>query len=1008
MSSQPFEGIWTQENWRHCGPVSRRYDSLGVGSPTTDSVGQEEAWTKALDSNNVRSILQCMQPLSAKGNMDGNSQVVTLCNWVENMASASKRDLLSLCFSCCQGLWMYLDQHSLTRVHKLLQTLRNLLLLAKWGRDHGSPGVEVERWEREHWALQRHLWLGQLVQWWGIMGFLPSPPDLQERMRLAHVWQELDENRRRARQERLGEEVPKGECGSLVQCMMALLEKEHKPVWVSGEPGQQSYPPPCLQDLLRLVLVPCFDVLLVHAILMYFLLDLGHLLQCKDDLLKSFSCAFSLPPGFCHQVKGLWLLDQGQISASIDLLLSPKSRHPWLMQLHWPIIQFLLRSRETRRAHQYLYVIRPSVKSVQDFMLHVDVLLQNRCIREAWGLLRAGQLCGDNVNTVREQMKKKLWTGPEMGTVALDKEVPELFSDGSCSVAPTQTLKKGPGKMLGAAGPRCEGRPPQPLSSRLFRFQGTDTLSSERVFVLLRDSVSELDDCSWHERVSMQAVWQQTPQDTGFLFSPAVLQHTVPGSCPLPDGFPVQLSSTDEKQFSAVEPPAAQANGRVATMFVDGSNTTSSLFSQCCITQAVLPGHEFPLLPVSDTAVSLSDGQCEGCLHHRALSGSVSSLDAVVPGYPDLMLTLEGATDPIPVNSLSKNTAEELLLSAACVVEDSLTRSTPGDSLPSAGGTAGLTEDFTAEGRRLRGRLNLPPQFYSNEDNQAAAPDSLLEGDCFLSADVVEKMVNTKEVPEDIGSNAKVDVDVICGVKTAERKAKDFISQDPVPTGVSSFHSFLDLKPLQRVSDSQELEEQAEGFRRDSQEAVDQPEILTCTLAEGTLGSHFDFSRCSSYEDRSYHGTSFQDSHDVGGLGGKLSEWESKGDGWVTVWYNKPFPLKDSSLHIPLRRSSYPGQLLVPEALLSGRASPGHSPQVRLSEVGQSKMRSGRSSPQKEAACFRSATARLGHCKLRSWWKQALELRRASTGLPPAANQFYSTAARYTDPVLVPPIPSME
>ena len=37
-------------------------------------------------------------------------------------------------FSRCQGLWMYLDRSAFTRVHVLLQRLRNLLTLAQWAR----------------------------------------------------------------------------------------------------------------------------------------------------------------------------------------------------------------------------------------------------------------------------------------------------------------------------------------------------------------------------------------------------------------------------------------------------------------------------------------------------------------------------------------------------------------------------------------------------------------------------------------------------------------------------------------------------------------------------------------------------------------------------------------------------------------------------------------------------------------------------------------------------------
>lgn len=121
---------------------------------------------------------------------------------------------------------MILDRSSFVRVHMLLQRLRNLLTLAQWAKKqipsahlcHGTTrwfgwslwsfcllefkryirlpclcvGMEIPCvhcrdtsipsdmtlgcWNREHRALKKHIWLGQLVQWWGIMGLLPKYP----------------------------------------------------------------------------------------------------------------------------------------------------------------------------------------------------------------------------------------------------------------------------------------------------------------------------------------------------------------------------------------------------------------------------------------------------------------------------------------------------------------------------------------------------------------------------------------------------------------------------------------------------------------------------------------------------------------------------------------------------------------------------------------------------------------------------------------------------------------
>ncbi|KAG9336560.1 hypothetical protein JZ751_002907, partial [Albula glossodonta] len=150
------------------------------------------------------------------------------------------------------------------------------------------------------------------------------------------------------------------------------------------------------------------------------------------------------------------------------------------------------------------------------------------------------------------------------------------------------------------------------------------------------------------------------------------------------------------------------------------------------------------------------------------------------------------------------------------------------DNFQTAEGATGFTLDVTCttDVRGNRGRLNLPPQFYSNEDNQSApsAPDTLMESDNFLSYDY-DKLAYTKAVPEEIYPGAQEIPEVLSGGTSPDQKAKKFFSQNSLPTSTSQ--SFLDLEPLQRASDLAKLEKRLECLRRDSPELMDQPEILT-------------------------------------------------------------------------------------------------------------------------------------------------------------------------------------
>lgn len=142
---------------------------------------------------------------------------------------------------------------------------------------------------------------------------------------------------------------------------MTQLEGQHGCIWTSENFTDRRYPPPNLQALLKLVLVPHMDNMSVQALvsiqihqqspwwstmstsfpsivltsipdeyifwfiygysvlkpnasqLMYFVLDMGNFLQCKDDLLQAFCHAFTISLSFSQQIRAFWMLDHGHI-----------------------------------------------------------------------------------------------------------------------------------------------------------------------------------------------------------------------------------------------------------------------------------------------------------------------------------------------------------------------------------------------------------------------------------------------------------------------------------------------------------------------------------------------------------------------------------------------------------------------------------------------------------------------------------------------------------------------
>nr|XP_046269397.1 protein ELYS-like [Scatophagus argus] len=295
----------------------------------------ENQWSEALASNNVRAIICWLRKLTAEGEADVEQTLLTFSCWVQKTSELAKKELLTLCFSHCQGLWMFLDRSSFTRVHVLLQRLRNLLTLAHWARKQlssahlwhgvgvpcmvcrdtvGSSDLRHGCWNREHRALKKHIWLGRLIQWWGIMGLLPKYPEAHEVKRISQMWKEMGDSHHKAFLDTLGlEEGETGRFCSLIQGMVIQLDRQHGCIWTSEDCTDQCYPPPNLQALLKLLLVPHIDNMSVQALLMYFVLDMANFLKCKDDLLQSFCLAFTIPPCFSQQIRAFWMLDHGHI-----------------------------------------------------------------------------------------------------------------------------------------------------------------------------------------------------------------------------------------------------------------------------------------------------------------------------------------------------------------------------------------------------------------------------------------------------------------------------------------------------------------------------------------------------------------------------------------------------------------------------------------------------------------------------------------------------------------------
>ncbi|CAI5696609.1 unnamed protein product [Oreochromis niloticus] len=637
-----------------------------------DTEGQ---WSEALASNNIKAIICWLRKFTAEGYTDVGEITPAFSCWVQRTAEFAKKELLTLCFSCCQGLWMFLDRGSFTRVHMLLQKLRNLLTLAQWGRKHlcsahlwhgagvpcvickdtySSSEIRPGCWNREQRMLMQHIWVGQLVQWWGIMGLLPKFPETQEVKRITQMWKEMDHSHRKAGLETQGrEEGEMGRFKSLIQSMVTQLCEQHGCIWMSGDCTDPRYPPPNLQTLLKLVLIPNIDNMSVQAILMYFILDVANFLQCKDDLLQAFCHAFTIPSTFSQQIRAFWMLDHGHTEASMELLLSPKASVPTLSWQHRCIIHCLLTRKQPQEALRYLQWARPAVETTDDAKLFADVLIQSSFNSDAWALLKRG-------HTETEDMSKyflQTCKGVGLCTEALKYILVENNNeeDGAETTEVTRMKKE---------MPLC------PLSAKLYRAQKAGKVSTDEQVKLVRKAVKEvrkphskLREVVWPERT------EKKPNSKQMLLPTEALRLLTCSSLPVHMAIETQQTAhtaDPEGEHPLIYTQQQQLETQENIFSSEEDLRSVSASSSTSASPLPLmkwdPLHTFKSTLTLQTISSLlrdRSSQSRGQEEHRPHSSA-----GVFLNIPELVLTPDGATEPISFSSLNKDSMVELMLSA--------------------------------------------------------------------------------------------------------------------------------------------------------------------------------------------------------------------------------------------------------------------------------------------------------------------------------------------------------
>eukprot|EP00069_Balaena_mysticetus_P006262 bmy_18501T0 len=174
----------------------------------------------------------------------------------------------------------------------------------------------------------------------------------------------------------------------MIDGMVSQLGDRVEKLWKRDEGGTGKYPPTSLHALLDIYLLDNVTEASKHSVTIYLLLDIMYSFPNKmDTSIESFPTAFAISWGQVKLIQGFWLIDHNDYESGLDLLFHPATVKPVSWQ-HSKIIEAFMSQGEHRQALRYIQTMKPTVSSGSDVILHLTVLLFNRCMVEAWSLLR--------------------------------------------------------------------------------------------------------------------------------------------------------------------------------------------------------------------------------------------------------------------------------------------------------------------------------------------------------------------------------------------------------------------------------------------------------------------------------------------------------------------------------------------------------------------------------------------------------------------------------------------
>ncbi|KAM4861513.1 protein ELYS isoform 2-T2 [Thomomys bottae] len=394
----------------------------------------EAVLSAAVQTSSLGLLTGCIRRWITEEQPNSAANLRFVLEWTWNKVAVTKEEFDRLCTPLFDGSCRFIDPQTIQSIQQCHLVLSNLNTVfscfTSEAKEITSRGmVDLNN---KHLVTQLICQYAQMVLWFSHSGLLPEGlDDTVQLSKLCYNYPSIQGYYTSRRHK--WKNSPRGKWNHdclMIDGLVSQLGDQVEKLWKRDEGGTGKYPPASLHALLDIYLLENVTEASKHSVTIYLLLDIMYSFPNKTDSpIESFPTAFAISWGQVKLIQGFWLIDHNDYESGLDLLFHPVTAKPVSWQ-HARIIQAFMSEGEHRQALRYIQTMKPAVSTGSDVMLHLSVLLFNKCMVEAWNLLRQHS----NRLNVEDLLKHAYEICQEMGLMEDLLKLPFTDTEQECLV----------------------------------------------------------------------------------------------------------------------------------------------------------------------------------------------------------------------------------------------------------------------------------------------------------------------------------------------------------------------------------------------------------------------------------------------------------------------------------------------------------------------------------------------------------------------------------------------